>query len=220
MKNKLKEFLKEQTGQAFAEYAVLFPGVFMVALSAAWNITPGLTARYCEVVNVFSNGICEYTEVASPPGGGDEEPPQGGDPTSVPTETSLPTATETSEPSQPTDTPEPTATDAPTATPTGEECVVLIMDGGCSQCEHHENCTCLPGVNSGFYTGYDVIDSLVIKAGQEYHIYYSGYTDDGCYRVIINEDVAIWRKVGRGSWCKDISHLQSWYQPICTVEED
>lgn len=96
-----------------------------------------------------------------------------------------------------------------------EECVILQEEQGGSQCDHSSDCTLLPGVNNGSYTASQQIDSLVIKAGVEYHVYYSGYTEDGCYHVDIDGLTATWTKVGGGKYCKDVSHLQSWYRPIC-----
>jgi Flp pilus assembly pilin Flp len=93
-------------------------------------------------------------------------------------------------------------------------CVILNQEEGCSQCEQSD-CTCLPGINSGTYIGGSDIGSLVIKAGVEYHIYYSGVTDDGCYDVFIDGDYASWTRVGEGKDCQDVSHLETWYDPVC-----
>jgi hypothetical protein len=103
--------------------------------------------------------------------------------------------------------------DTPTPEPT-EECIVLQQSEGCSQCDEYDNCTCLPGVNEGTYDS-PGIQSLVIKAGKEYHVFQSGWTDDGCYYVELNDEFAWWQKHAGGSDCKDVSHLQSWYTPIC-----
>lgn len=108
-------------------------------------------------------------------------------------------------------TPEPEITPEPTE----EACVVLQTSQGCSQCDQSADCTCLSGVNNGSYTPSRPIQSLVIKAGQEYRVYQTGYTDDGCYHVTIDGSSANWTKVGGGKNCKDISHLQSWYRTIC-----
>jgi Flp pilus assembly pilin Flp len=102
-----------------------------------------------------------------------------------------------------------------TLTPTPEICVVLQESEGCSQCDQSASCTCLPGTNAGTYNGMDQIDSFVIKAGKEYHVYHTGYTDDGCYHVTIDGDMASWEKVGGGNTCQDVSHLQTWYTPLC-----
>lgn len=98
----------------------------------------------------------------------------------------------------------------------GDICVYFEADQGGSQCEQDENCTQLPGSNSGFYADQQgEIEVLVIKAGKEYHVYNSGVTEDGCYNVSIAGNSATWEKVGGGSSCKDVSHLQSWRVPFC-----
>jgi Flp pilus assembly pilin Flp len=107
-------------------------------------------------------------------------------------------------------------TETPEPTPT-EICVILTEEEGCSQCDQGD-CACLPGVNEGSFTGSNPIGSLVIKAGREYHVYWSGLTEDGCYDVSISGNQASWTKVGNGSGCKDVSHLESWYTPICVME--
>lgn len=105
-----------------------------------------------------------------------------------------------------------------------EVCHVLQGDEGGSQCDQDENCTLLPGVNDGEWTAPsgDPIRSFVIKAGRDYHIYQSGLTYDGCYRVWLGLEAGLpaetvqWEKVGTGSHCQDVSHLQSWFVPLCT----
>lgn len=101
----------------------------------------------------------------------------------------------------------------PTATP--EACVELETTAGCSQCDSSPDCICLPGVNDGSYSASRQIESLVIKAGRNYFVYYSGYTDDGCYHVTLDGYTAYWVKVRDAKDCQDISHLQSWYVMIC-----
>lgn len=110
---------------------------------------------------------------------------------------------------------DPVIDETPTPTPTEEMCVVLQEAEGCSQCDQSQDCSCLPGVNAGTYSAADDVDSFVIKAGQEYHVYSTGFTDDGCYHVTIEENIASWEKVGGGKYCKDASHLQTWYTPLC-----
>jgi Flp pilus assembly pilin Flp len=172
----LRRLLKNQRGQAMAEYHVLIPGSILMVLAAFVLVADPVKRMYCDAVGLFQSGVCRESEVASLGGGGaDEETP----------------------------TPEPT-----------EYCVILTQDEGCSQCDQGD-CTCLPGTNSGMYTGSGDIGSLVIKAGVEYHIYYSGVTEDGCYDVSIDGNMASWTKVGNGSYCKDVSHLESWYTPVC-----
>jgi len=187
MKKWLKRLLKKEEGQALAEYSVLFPGVLMLAIAMGFTVAPTIQTKYCEVVNVFSNGLCEVAEAGGEPDG--EEPPAG------PTETSTP---------GPTTTP----------TPTEEYCVVLQESQGCSQCDAHPECVCLPGVNEGTYEA-DDLKSLVIKAGKEYHVFYSGWTDDGCYYVQLEDTYAWWQKYETGSDCKDVSHVQAWWVLLC-----
>jgi Flp pilus assembly pilin Flp len=175
----LKKLQKDEKGQAFAEYFVLFPGSILMVLAGFSLLGGAVKDAYCDVVDVFSSGVCQSAKI-------EEDGQDQGEP-----ELDV------------------------TPTPTIEACIVLQEEQGCSQCEQSSSCTCLPGVNSGFYNGAEDIDSLVIKAGQEYHVYQTGYTDDGCYHVTIDDDWAAWERVGHGSTCKDVSHLQSWYTPIC-----
>jgi len=172
----LRRLLKNERGQALAEYHVLIPGSILMVLATFMLIVDPVKGMYCDAVGLFQNGICKTSEVAGADGGAEGE-----------------------------ETPEPTPT---------EYCVVLTQEDGCSQCDQSD-CTCLPGINSGFYSGSGDIGSLVIKAGVEYHVYYSGLTEDGCYDVAIDGNFASWNKVGDGKTCKDVSHLETWYTPIC-----
>jgi Flp pilus assembly pilin Flp len=177
----LKKVLKNERGQAFAEYFVLFPGSILMVLAGFSLVGRSIKDAYCEVVDVFSSGICQTAEV-------DQRDLEEGDPV---------------------------VDGSPTPTPTEEICVVLQAEDGCSQCDQSQDCTCLPGVNAGTYSASENVESFVIKAGQEYHVYHTGYTDDGCYHVTIEGNMAAWEKVGGGNACKDVSHLQSWYTPLC-----
>lgn len=104
-----------------------------------------------------------------------------------------------------------------------EECHVLQESEGGSECEASPDCSVLPGVNAGEWDAPDdsPIRSFVIKAGRDYHIYQSGITYDGCYQVWLGEDAGLpadavqWEKIGSGSQCQDVSHLQSWFIPLC-----
>jgi hypothetical protein len=177
----LKMVLKNESGQALAEYFVLIPGSILMVLAGYSLIASSVKNAYCDVIDMFSSGICQSVEE-------DQGDPEEG---------------------------EPVVEETPTPTPTDEICVILQEEEGCSQCDQAQDCTCLPGVNAGFYNAPEAIDSFVIKAGQEYHVYYTGFTNDGCYYVTIEENMAAWEKVGGGKYCKDVSHLQSWYTPIC-----
>jgi hypothetical protein len=107
-----------------------------------------------------------------------------------------------------------------------EECHILQESEGGSECDQSGDCTLLPGVNSGEWDAPDdrPIRSFVIKAGKEYHIYQSGMTFDGCYNVWLGEDGGMpadavrWERTGHGSGCQDISHMQSWFMPLCEPE--
>jgi hypothetical protein len=93
---------------------------------------------------------------------------------------------------------------------------------GGSFCEQHENCYHYDRpVNQGIFSiaGHD-INMLVIKAGREYHLYESGTTEDGCYNVTITGETVSWERVGSGPDCKDISHLQMWYDTFVTHDAE
>jgi hypothetical protein len=105
----------------------------------------------------------------------------------------------------------------------GNVCVregYITHQDGASRCDRSDNCTLLePGAgedyNSGIYTASEPLQIVVIKAGREYHIMNSGLTDDGCYRVQFNGNSVTWWKIGSGSECQDVSHVQSWVRPLC-----
>ncbi len=109
--------------------------------------------------------------------------------------------------------------------PEEEECHVLQESEGGSECDESPDCNVLPGINNGYWDAPDdsPIRSFVIKAGRDYHIYQSGITFDGCYEVWLGEDAGLpadavqWEKISDGSHCKDISHMQSWFVPLCQV---
>ena len=108
-----------------------------------------------------------------------------------------------------------------------EACHVLQESGGGSECDESPDCNGLPGINNGYWETDDEtpIRSFVIKAGRDYHIYQSGITFDGCYQVDLGGGgdselpawAVQWTKIGSGSHCKDVSHLQSWFVPLCEV---
>jgi len=177
----LRKVLKNERGQAFAEYFVLFPGSILMVLAGFSLVGRGVKEAYCEIVDVFSSGICQTLDIYQ----GDLE--EG----------------------------DPLVEELSTPIPTEEICVVLQTLDGCSQCDQSQDCTCLPGVNAGTYYAPAEVESFVIKAGQEYHVYYTGYTDDGCYYVTIEGNMDAWEKVGEGNTCNDVSHLESWYTPLC-----
>jgi hypothetical protein len=112
---------------------------------------------------------------------------------------------------------------APSEEEVEEECHVLQESEGGSECDASPDCNLLPGVNNGEWDAPDdsPIRSFVIKAGRDYHIYQSGITYDGCYEVWLGEDAGLpadavqWEKISDGEHCKDISHMQSWFVPLC-----
>ena len=96
-----------------------------------------------------------------------------------------------------------------------DPCVTLMEEEGGSQCDQADDCSLLPGINTGTFWASAKIEGFVIKAGQEYHIYTSGITDDGCYYVDLDNDRVSWDRIGSGPHCKDISHSQAWKTPLC-----
>jgi hypothetical protein len=258
MRKLLKRLLEKEEGQSLAEYMVLFPGAIMLPIAMLFSLGPGLKDKYCDIVNVFSYGVCAETAQ-----GQDGEEP-------TPQPTWEPTVQPFTEPDGSTfchceigegegalglknchpvryndghdghyydywshdgtcegwhDSglagPPPPTPSEPTPTPTAvpETCTVLEMTGDCSQCDANPaDCICLPGINAGSYE-HPGIESLVIFAGKEYHIFYSGFTDDGCYYVNIDEEMVWWEKYMNGQDCKKIDHLQAWKLILCPGPE-
>ncbi len=91
----------------------------------------------------------------------------------------------------------------------------MPLEEGASYCSQHEDCTELPGLKEGNYSSVGTIETFIIKAGTEYHIYDSGETNDGCYYVSIFANHVTWQRTGHGRNCKDISHTQVWNIPVC-----
>jgi hypothetical protein len=118
------------------------------------------------------------------------------------------------------------AFDAAACEPVEEEVVVqeddtcepVPFEEGSSYCSQSDDCTELPGLNEGTYWSGGSIESFIIKAGQDYHLYESGETDDGCYYVNIYANYVEWQRTGKGKNCKDISHTQVWNVPVCPPE--
>jgi hypothetical protein len=244
--------VKTEEGQAFAEYMVLFPGAIMVVIAMTFSLGQNLKYRYCEIVDVFSHGLCEVEPFSEPDGSTFCHCEQGeaNDQGEIPMNCNIakyspghrnhdfdywsadgtcagwhdfetekrnknPDPTATTAPGQPT----PTVAPSPTPTEVPEECTVLQLTGDCSQCEGDPLCVCLPGVNAGIYEQ-SGIESLVIYAGKEYHIFYTGFTDDGCYYVDINDEMVMWEKYNGGKDCKSIKHLQAWKVVLCPGPEE
>jgi Flp pilus assembly pilin Flp len=246
MKKLLKRLLEKEEGQAFAEYMVLFPGAIMVVIAMAFSLGENLKYRYCEVVDIFSHGLCEIEPFSEPDGStfchceqGEGEGALGRKNCRIARyspghadhywdywshdgtcegwhDLGLPgTPTPTYVPGEPT----PTEVIFPTATSVPEQCTVLELTGDCSQCEGDPDCVCLPGINAGTVE-IEGVESLVIYAGKEYHIFYTGFTDDGCYYVNIDSEEIWWEKYMHGRDCKKIDHLQAWKVVICPNDDD
>ena len=96
-----------------------------------------------------------------------------------------------------------------------DDCVVFDQEEGASQCSQSDDCAELPGLNVGSYDASGDIESFVIKAGQDYHIYETGLTEDGCYYVEITGNHVSWELYGDEKICKDISNTQVWQVPLC-----
>ncbi len=94
-----------------------------------------------------------------------------------------------------------------------------------SICDQNEDCEMseYEDLDSGSYTFDDAlsIDSVVIKAGKTYEIrrddpYQFIYTtDDGCYEVTFMTNSVSWVRIGSGSTCQGVSHIDYWSRPIC-----
>jgi hypothetical protein len=172
MARTLRNLLKNQKGQALAEYQILLPGAILLATLAGRMLSGPINDAYCSVISPFDPSACGGSEVIEAP----VVPPEN-DP---------------------------------------EACVTVQESQGGSQCDASADCSVLPGLNSGTWnsTNGDV-KVFVIKAGQNYNIYETGSTGDGCYWVQFGESSISWNKIGGGKNCKDISHLQSWFIPQC-----
>jgi hypothetical protein len=116
---------------------------------------------------------------------------------------------------QPSDGEDPAATPVPDDEEEGDYCVWWTPATGASLCGQEDGCDELPGENVGYYMADEEIDTFVIKAGQDYFVYESGITADGCYDVHISGGSVSWWRVGEGKTCKDVSHLQVWQVPWC-----
>lgn len=96
-----------------------------------------------------------------------------------------------------------------------ETCIELQESQGGAQCDQSGHCTVLPGLQSGIWYPSEPIETLVIKAGQGYHMFYPPGLNDDCYDITIEDDRIEWAKIGGGQYCKNISPLQAWEAFIC-----
>jgi hypothetical protein len=107
-------------------------------------------------------------------------------------------------------------------------CVTFNGSEDNAYCDQNEDCrkTDYEGEQSGTFVYDDElsIDAVVIKAGRTYAVrrddpYQFEYvTDDGCYKVTFKTNRADWERIGSGSGCQDVSHIDYWSAPLCTAE--
>lgn len=105
------------------------------------------------------------------------------------------------------------------------ECVTFNGHEDNSFCSQNEYCekTEWDGMDKGefIYENALVVDTVVIKAGTTYTIFrddpsrVSYTTDDGCYKVTIKTNRIEWERIGEGSTCQAISHIDVWRAPLC-----
>lgn len=81
-----------------------------------------------------------------------------------------------------------------------------------AECDQSADCILFdePG-NSGSESVTRTIDYLEItnKPGEERR-YTQGNSDDGCYRVAVQDKNFTWQRIGEGPECKDVSNIQVW----------
>jgi hypothetical protein len=92
-------------------------------------------------------------------------------------------------------------------------------------CDQHEDCrkTDYGGEESDtfVYEGELSIEAVVIKAGFTYDVRRNNpsqleyITEDGCYRVTFRTNRAGWERIGFGSECQVVSHVDYWSAPLC-----
>lgn len=189
-----------EKGQALVEYVVLIPPVLLLSTSVSVMVPPTGYGMLCDLDQAFDGGMCDELVEEETGDTGEHENPPPAEPGSEPTP--QPTLTPTTEPTL-------------TPTPEPEACVDWAPEDGSSLCDQTDGCDVLPGDNQGYYMAEDIIEYFVIKAGQNYVVFESGITQDGCYNVHISSGSVSWDRVGSGSTCKDISHLQVWQVPWC-----
>jgi Flp pilus assembly pilin Flp len=96
---------------------------------------------------------------------------------------------------------------------------ICDQDDLCAKAEYNDE-------DSGSFTYEDAltVDSVVIKAGKTYEIVrddpfkFTYTTNDGCYSVTFKTNTISWKRVGNGSDCKSVSHVDYWQAPICAPE--
>jgi len=104
-----------------------------------------------------------------------------------------------------------------------DTCTTYLNEGG-AQCDQDEDCILIDvSINEATWFNHvasDPLQSFLIKAGTDYTVFESGLTNDGCYMVEFAADrmSVSWTKVGDGSECKDVSHVEMWYKRICVPD--
>ncbi len=78
------------------------------------------------------------------------------------------------------------------------------------ECQQSSSCILLesPG-NSGTFNAPKRITHAFITA-KDYHRFEPGQSDNGCYKVNIDNTYLSWEKYGPGPDCKDVSNIQVW----------
>ena len=97
-----------------------------------------------------------------------------------------------------------------------DDCIPLQESEGGSQCDQSSVCTKFDLPGPSVWNPTVPIQTVVVKAGQGY-FKFNETTNDGCYNISIDTDPyqIRWEKVGHGSNCKDISHVQAWEALVC-----
>jgi len=96
-----------------------------------------------------------------------------------------------------------------------DDCIVFVESEGASQCQQRDVCSLfeLPGPSLWYPTV--PVETVVIKAGDDYYKFNSPGSDDGCFDVTIEDGLVEWEKIGSRPSCKDISHVQAWETLVC-----
>lgn len=56
--NKLLKFFTKQEGQAIIEYAIILPGVFIIAIGSAWLLGTGPREVFCSIADTLNYPAC------------------------------------------------------------------------------------------------------------------------------------------------------------------
>ena len=192
MKKLFKALKRSETGQALGEYSILMTGFFMITIAIMSTTGEALRDPFCYIADTLNWPACAELQ----PGWGIPEP---GDP------------------------PDPVEGEDPPELPAVPECH-LLEEAGKQECRDGD-CALLAPINNGEWTAPGEnpppIRSFVLVAGAEYHIYQSGITMDGCYRVDLGKGAGLpanevhWTKISNKKKCKDVTMLQAWMEPLC-----